>query len=580
MSERLRNLSRAAGAGALLASAHFAGDLASAFRILGQRFYPSGWAWGLLVGLGLAQALLGALAGGLLGGAWALLRGRRSGGRPAEERARGGLGGLGLAGAALAVAAAAFVHGGSRRAGLAWTPPERPAQAARAGAPSVLWVVVDTLRADTLYGDDLSFPHAPEVGALAQRSVVFTDVESPAGWTLPSTATLLTGDHPVSLGAVRGALPRDARTIAERLAEAGYATAAVVDNALVDSVNGYAQGFQTWKKRSAMEVPTYLLAWKLLPAAVVDRLRHELPISYRGADVVTREALDALGDAGEGPLFLYVHYMDVHTPYRSHADLRPVPTGVEEVPLLDRTLRGEMRHDEARVSDGQKRMIAYLYENELTFVDRGIGELVRAFEARYGDDDTLIVVTSDHGEEMYEHGSFGHGWTLYRELVQVPLVLRLPASAAPPARRSQALAAPVGLVDLVPTTLDALELAPDDALEGRSLLPWIRGEVEAPDRPLFSVQQRFGRALSRWRTGGWAYVTTRDARGRSQQELFDKVHDYPEAQDLHGSRPELALRLAAELEAFVAAQLERAGDAGVGEGASEEALRALGYAGN
>ncbi len=570
---RLQRITVSAFAGGLIAAAFFVGDLVGAAVTVGDRFHPDAWGFGLVALLGGLTVLVGGIVGA---GAGTLLRERWI----PQRR--------------FVLVALVLVFAGSlgstllRRSGASEPHHEPKGTPVLAERPlHVLWIVIDTLRADTLYGpgDALDFPHAPHLAELAREAVVFFDVEASAGWTLPSTATLLTGIHPVTLGAERGFLPPWAPSIADRLRAAGFGTHAFVDNALLDHVNGFSQGFDTWTKRSAMDFAWRLVAKDLLPEGLVDRLRHGLPISYRGADVVTDEALAHVESADGKPQFVYVHYMDVHTPYRMHAGAGPPPEGAEELPPLDSALRGELRHDPAFLSGGQKAMIEHLYAAELTFVDAQIGRLLAAFDARFGREDSLVLVTSDHGEEFYEHGSFGHGWTLYQELVRVPLIMRFPSSVLPSESRVQLLDAPVGLVDVVPTTLATLGLPIDDGdgarrVQGHSLLAWIAGREGPPTRPLFATQRRFGRELVRWREDGFATISLSEGRGDLAYELYDKKRDYPEADDLVAREADRLAELRARLEGFLGEQ-SRLRDPRAGEGSAAAAtLEALGYAGN
>ena len=116
----------------------------------------------------------------------------------------------------------------------------------------VLWIVIDTLRADTLYGDQLDFPLTPQFRELKDEFYIFQDAEAPAGWTLPSVATLMTGIHPTTLYSARGYLPNWAPTVAERLKRAGYRTHAFMDNYLLERRNGFAEGFDSFFQKSAL----------------------------------------------------------------------------------------------------------------------------------------------------------------------------------------------------------------------------------------------------------------------------------------------------------------------------------------
>ncbi|MDH3213222.1 MAG: sulfatase [Myxococcales bacterium] len=251
--------------------------------------------------------------------------------------------------------------------------------------PNIVFVLIDTLRADALaaYGGD---PHAtPELNRFAQESVVFTNVLANASWTRPSVASFFTGLLPEEHGAVdRGdRLPDEQLTLAESLRSYGYSTTAFVTNfAAVGRGSGFAQGFDEF---------------------------HQLPAgahAYARAEDVNRAVRGWLARRSVGkedgwkPLFLYVHYLDPHTPYLS---------GGPEA----------RSHGEARES----------YDAEVRYVDRAVGGLLDNLR-RQLPEPTVVVVTSDHGEEFGEHGERGHGYSLYREAIWLPTIVHIPGGEA------------------------------------------------------------------------------------------------------------------------------------------------------
>ena len=558
--------------GGLFGAAIFLADLAAAFAVDGEEFHASPAGFLLLAIFGMVAVVPAALLGATVGAFWR----RAPGAAPRTRLVRAAL----LGAAVLVLAAGFFVRGGGARE------PRAVKATVRAEHPAhVLWIVIDTLRADTLYGDDLDFPVAPGLRRLADESVLFREAEAPSGWTIPSTASLLTGIYPTTLGAERGLLPNWAPTAAETLREAGYRTHAVVDNALLGRKNGFAAGFETYSRRSALEFAWSLLPRRLLTEGILSWLSFELPITYCGADVVTDEALrivDAHRD--EDPLLLYVHYMDVHTPFRPHPELGTAPSGAEDVPLQYSAFRARIRHDRAALRDGQLSQMEFLYRNELAFVDLHAARLLERFDARFGRENTLVIVTADHGEEFYEHGSFGHGYTVYSELVNVPLLARFPSTAGVDEKRGAVVAAPVSLVDVLPTTLDVLGIAGDRLarplpLQGRSLLPLVRGDATFEPAPLFGAQNRFDRRLHRWRRGNDVYVTTAQGKGEETSELFHLAQDPNEQQDLSAAHPDLAREMARQLAEFLKAQLAARDPEAVTTDDNLDAIEALGYGG-
>lgn len=241
--------------------------------------------------------------------------------------------------------------------------------------PSVAFILVDTLRADafTFYGGERR--EMPRVEDFARRSTYVTDVWANSTWTRPSMASFFTGRLPERLGVLDedDRLPEAAETLAERFQARGYETAAFVTNPHVGARWGFAQGFDRYHELKGRD-------------------------AYARAEEVRRRVMEWLNRRdGDAPLFLYVHFMDPHAPYLSG-----------EEPLL-----GEL--DRAA------------YAAELRYLDGHLGAMLEALEERLGDG-AVLVLTSDHGEELGEHGRFGHGQSVYPELTRIPAILRVPGA--------------------------------------------------------------------------------------------------------------------------------------------------------
>jgi len=276
---------------------------------------------------------------------------------------------------------------GSRTAALSTEAPQ-PSSPSPGGAPRhLVFVLLDTWRADSLraYGGETDV--MPALDRLAGRSAVFTDVMASSSWTRPSMASMFTGLAPETHGAVGWtyALPEPRRTVAEILHDRGRATAAVVSNhRAVGRDSGFAQGFESFHE-----------------------LRDADP--YARAEAVTDAALSWL-DGGlpdqaprEGrPVFLWAHYLDPHAPYLSGDEIDP--------------------HGATPVSHAEARS---RYESELAYVDGQVERLLEGVRRRLGDD-VVVVVTSDHGEEFGEHDGRGHGHSLYPETIHIPLLVEGP----------------------------------------------------------------------------------------------------------------------------------------------------------
>ncbi len=410
--------------------------------------------------------------------------------------------------------------------------------------PNVLLIVVDTLRADHLgtygYGRDTD-PHLSR--ALSERGVRVETAYSQAPWTVPSVASFLTSRYPGEIlhGPLETyAIPAAVPTLAERLAAAGYRTAAFFGNFVLRDANGFGRGF----------------ANRYTPPAVPEsNLLH--------ADSVNRRALPWLAAHQHEPFFLYVHYMDPHDPY----DNPEVVDGRSPFfPEYAGSLSGQWVHGVytggIALGDVEQdvKHLAALYDTEIHYVDRAIGELLDRLDPVVAAN-TLIVLTSDHGEELYDHGGWKHGQTLYQEQIHVPLLLRWDGHL--PAGRS--LAGTVRLVDLVPTVLEAVGAPPCAECQGESLLAALRGDAPLPRHPAFAQHLASGPLRAAVVAEGKKLMVFNreepfhagnalidhlwrlDVGRMARSELYDLGGDPAEKHNLAAERPELVRALAPAL---------------------------------
>jgi len=350
---------------------------------------------------------------------------------------------------------------------------ERPGD--RAGGPNggprnAVLIVVDTLRADHLgcYGYDRET--SPRLDRLASTGVLFERSICQAPWTLSSVCSLFTSLYPQAHG-VRHAsdnrpLPEAVDTLAELLKGDGYATGAFVANELLLPETGVYQGFE-----DTVLVPRERPPGEGEPDAGA-------PVHHAdAADRVNRFALPWLESRADEPFFLYLHYMDPHDPYTDpaghHRRFDPDYTGSFDGSIgkiFDTMARGGRVSMDPR---DVRHMIAR-YDGEIRYVDERIGEVLDRLDALGVADETVVVVTGDHGEQFFEHGSIKHGTTIFQEEVHVPLIVAGAGVTSAPRR----VGATVAGVDLYPTLLDVLGVAlPDGGLHGGSLRPHGRSLV-------------------------------------------------------------------------------------------------------
>lgn len=422
----------------------------------------------------------------------------------------------------------------------------------RSGAarPNVLLYLIDTLRADRVgsYGGKRGL--TPRIDALARESVVFENTTAASSWTKPSTATILTGLPPAVHGATRidRRLPPAVETLAEVLENAGYRTGGFSANAHVTEATGFAQGFG----------------------------RFELMPELARGEALDRRALAwldesaAVPEGNSAPFFLYVHAIDPHAPYEPPEDLRrrfaaSVPAGsggLAKVQEVYRTL--DRRRPEAQAL--LARMVL-LYDAEVAAIDRSFGALLDELDRRGRLADTLVVVISDHGEEFGEHGGLGHGKTLYREVLDVPWIVRLPGQTA-----GRRIAAPAAHRDVMPTILGALGIPSGNGLRGADRLA-----PEPRQNPLFAELDYEGRQGGSVRLENWHLVEPWSRKFGRAPKLFDLLSDPGETRDLAHDHPVRAGYLRMLLRAEQLAERKRF-SASAPLGAEErKALEALGY---
>ncbi len=332
---------------------------------------------------------------------------------------------------------------------------------ALAAPPNVLLVVVDALRADRVLGAEAE-KNTPNLQRLMRRSVVFPHAVSSAAWTVPAMASLFTSLDPQVHRTLRynsnDRLPDDSLapqlpTLAETFATGGYETAALLKAVVLAKNRGFAQGFSSWR---------------VVEGDMADR---------QSASQLTDAALEWVTTEHdrERPFFLYLHYMDPHSNYlapepwysEARGDYKGPVTGVYNQIHGSYLEKGVIP---TRADLGQLRRY---YDAEVRYWDSEFGRLIKDLAVMGVDANTIVVVTADHGEALYDHGNFFES-SVYQENIGVPLVVKVPGVAA--AQRNEL----VQLLDIAPTLADLVGLPAAAAWQGRSLVPAFRGESTEP----------------------------------------------------------------------------------------------------
>jgi arylsulfatase A-like enzyme len=448
---------------------------------------------------------------------------------------------------------------------------DKPAAPAEAG--NVLVIIVDTLRADHLPAYGYRDTKTPNLDALAQDGIVFEHMFANASWTRPSFASIVTGRYPSSHRTTlkSSSLPDEIVTLPEAMQSAGYTTLGIATNYNVAPFFNFHQGFDAYRYLEpsfvlgANDTAAKLLFVQFLRKRIetyrAKRNRVEPGSAYQDASIVNRELLAMLGDKPQTPFFAFVGYMDPHDPYYPHpyngtgysraANPSPLP---EEAPELVR-----------------------LYNGEIEYWDQEFGKLIAELKARKLYDDLTILITSDHGEEFMDHGSYWHGTTLYDEQLRVPLLVKLPRGDRAGTRVSHW----VESVDIMPTLLRQGGIAIPEGVQGKDLM-------KATERT-FAEEDHEGNVLRAMRTRRGASelkiieANQGNPRGLQPLELYRTDQDPKELVSLAHEEPEV-LKIAATLldQRGQAAQKGAAQTQSVdltADGSAVEKLRALGYAG-
>ena len=382
----------------------------------------------------------------------------------------------------------------------------------RGAGHNVLLISLDSTRRDllTLYGRTPALAPdestCPNLEALASGGVVLEDAYSTTSWTLPSHMSILTGlPEVVHAVDIDNHHPSDEVTfLQEHLRAAGYRTAGFFTGPYLDPVFGFDRGFDRYESAYGPELGAAARdleqARRNLDAARengnadvisaaqarytnANRQVEALSHRDRSSATVTDAALAELESmaADEEPFFLFVHYFDPHYDYAPPEELarRFDPDWDGSVPIHSflgnpniSTFDPATGERERVASDRTMAHVQGMYEGELAWTDQEIGRLLDRLETLGLADDTLVIVTADHGDEFFEHGGLGHRSTLYEEQVRVPMILRLPGKV-PAGERKDGI---VSTIDVVPTVLELLELRLPELCAGTSMMPVVRGE--------------------------------------------------------------------------------------------------------
>jgi len=433
-------------------------------------------------------------------------------------------------------------------------------QVATPEQPNIVLVTAAGLRPDHLgaYGHDPAI--SPNIDALAQRGVRFDQAFAQSSWTEPSLASLLTSLYPSQLGIACQAaiscqphLDEQRITLAEALRDAGYHAAAYLTSPWLTAELGFDQGFEDFETTRAEEpfdlgptrsralgwllgCPEDAAACRLLAGGHARLFEPPIPQDW-GGDSVNARVNRFLELHGGERFFLWVHYSEALPPYSLEPPFRPLPEG----PLAssEAMLRGmgywrlgDPFAPREKLMPLDVEGLTALYDGEVHRLDRLVGGLAGQLEAQGLTGKTMVVVTSDHGQEFMEHDRYTYGHALHQEVLRVPLIIAGPGIVAP----SATVKTPVALLDLAPTLIESAGATIPPETEGQSLTPALSGGT-LPGQPIYSeLLYRAPQELKALQHGGYKLILNQDD---GQFALYDLEADPTEQDNVASKQPQV-----------------------------------------
>ncbi len=382
-------------------------------------------------------------------------------------------------------------------------------------ARNVIVLLIDTLRASKLsIYNPKTRVKTPALDAFAAEGVVFERPQSPENWTKPSVASVLTSLHPATHNTKEDAskLPKSALMLSEVYQKAGFETASFIANGYVSNAFGFDQG------------------WDHYTNYIRERRN-------TNASNVFGEAASWIEKNKGKRFFAYIQTIDPHVPYDppdkflKMYDPAPYKGQVQNRRthlMLDEAKKNPKKHS---FTKRDRARIEALHDGEISYHDEHFGRFLVKLQELGLDDNTLVVITSDHGEEFQEHGSWGHGHSVYQELLGVPLLFRWPGVIPAGARVGPV----VSTTDIAPTVLEATGVPIPQEFEGHSLMGFIRGDWPMGPYVAFSDFLDHRRVI---RGGDWKLII----RGNLSQVIFDLQNDPWEQKELDGRANPIAQR--------------------------------------
>jgi len=406
--------------------------------------------------------------------------------------------------------------------------------------PNIILITIDTLRADSLscYGNNLI--KTSNIDSLAVDGILFEKAISQSPWTTPSVASILTGLYPSTHKAGEiiwngsekrwGRIIPSIPTMAKILSENGYLTSAIVTNLWLDKKFGFADGF-TYFENLDLEPNTEARTLSLFCFKFYKERKYSS--FYTPANIVTNKANRFLENHGKNQIFLWIHYIDPHDSYS------PPEKYKKNLNYQGKLLNEDLKNSIDRIKAGalnlnleDKNYLKLLYNAEIKFVDDEIGKLIQKLKDLDILDSSIIILTSDHGEEFWEHGFVQHGHTLFNELLHVPLIFNFNEKSG---LNKKIIKEQVRLIDIFPTILDILKINYKGPAHGDNLMPLILG-TNCYDRALISEYMHYYEEKKALIDNSYKYIYFTESQKR---ELYNLQNDSAELKDIHKQLPEI-----------------------------------------
>jgi len=481
---------------------------------------------------------------------------------------------------------------------------------------NVVLLVMDTARYDSVLGTQTNLP---TFDTLQDRGVTYTSAFASAPWTLPSHSGLFSGQYSSRHGASAAAkrFPEHTPTVVEAFENASYETVAVSNNTWISDEFGFARGFDTFRKNWQYIQSDVDLGKIARKKEGFDKIRGVAKQLFDGNPIVNaanavygqfvrkradedgakstnRWVSDWLGDRDDSnPFFLFINYLEPHLEYRPPAEYTeeylPKDVSYAEAMEVNQDAWSYIAND-VEMTERDFEILEALYHAEIAYLDERIGELRRLLKEAGEWEDTIFVVTGDHGENIGDHGLMDHQYSLHDTLIHVPLVIHGGAFTG-----GETVDELVQLTDIAPTLLDAAGVEKDgfeEPSQGRSFHPdteteprdYVFAEYMAPQPSMDALKKRVGdlpeevyqydRSLRAIRSHDWKLIRGSDG----SIKLYHVAEDPGELKNLASERPKKVSELEGELDAWLDSfeHADTTGDADMSD-STKDRLEDLGY---